>query len=311
MARRYRGQVNFLSINVRDDRDEARRIVTERGWELPVGYDADGAVSNLYRVGVCPTVAFAYPGGILARRRIGSEELTRGDDGGGGEAADRGVRAPGRDRPMTEAPPRGRLGGAGAGRRAARPRVALRRRRAWLGAQPREVKQRLRELANRFSGAQAINLRHQPIPWAYRVFYRHIGLDPDEQPTPVEEMVLERMRRGGFPSSNLLDDALTIATVESGVALRAFDADRVEGRPGIRASEPGESLEGRPGELPTGTLVIADEARPLGLLFGATATGRGVAPRTKRTMLCAIQVKGVPEIAVEEAIWLASGVLQG
>ena len=179
------------------------------------------------------------------------------------------------------------------------------------GRSPREVKQRLRELANRFSGAQAINLRHQPIPWAYRVFYRHIGLDPDEQPTPVEAMVLERMRRGGFPSSNLLDDALTIATVESGVALRALDADRVEGRPGIRPSDAGEELEGRPGELPSGTLVIADEARPLGLLFGATASGRGVTPRTKRTMLCAIQVKGVPEISVEEAIWLASGVLQG
>ena len=43
---------------------------------MPVGYDADGAVSNLYRVGVCPTVAFAYPGGILREAKIGSEELT-------------------------------------------------------------------------------------------------------------------------------------------------------------------------------------------------------------------------------------------
>jgi DNA/RNA-binding domain of Phe-tRNA-synthetase-like protein len=179
------------------------------------------------------------------------------------------------------------------------------------GRTPREVKQRLRDLANRFSGAQAINLRHQPIPWAYRVFYRHIGLDPDEQPTPIEEIALERMKRGGFPSRNLLDDALTIATIESGVALRAFDADRVEGRPGIRASLPSEELEGRPGELPAGTLVIADEAHSLALLFGATASGRGVAPRTKRTLLCAVQVKGVPEIAVEEAIWLASGILRG
>jgi thiol-disulfide isomerase/thioredoxin len=76
LARRYRGRVNFVSINVRDDREEARRIVTERDWDVPVGYDADGAVSNLYRIGVCPTVAFAYPGGILRGARIGSEELT-------------------------------------------------------------------------------------------------------------------------------------------------------------------------------------------------------------------------------------------
>jgi AhpC/TSA family len=76
LARRYRDRVNFVSINVRDDRDEAREIVTERGWEVPVGYDADGAVSNLYRVGVCPTVAFVYPGGILREAKIGSEELS-------------------------------------------------------------------------------------------------------------------------------------------------------------------------------------------------------------------------------------------
>jgi DNA/RNA-binding domain of Phe-tRNA-synthetase-like protein len=179
------------------------------------------------------------------------------------------------------------------------------------GRSPREVKDCLKELAGRFSGAQAVNLRHQSIPWAYRVFFRHIGLDPDEQRTPIEELALERMRKGGFPSRSLLDDALTIAIADSGVALRAFDADRVEGLPGIRTSLPGESLEGRPGELPPGTLVIADDTRPLALLFGALASGRGVQPKTKRTLLCAIQVKGVPEIAVEEALWLAAGVMRG
>ncbi len=76
VARRFRGRVNFLSINVRDDRDDARAIVEERGWEVPVGYDADGAVSNLYRVGVCPTVAFAYPGGLLAEAKIGTDQLS-------------------------------------------------------------------------------------------------------------------------------------------------------------------------------------------------------------------------------------------
>jgi DNA/RNA-binding domain of Phe-tRNA-synthetase-like protein len=178
------------------------------------------------------------------------------------------------------------------------------------GRAPRQVKKRLAALSNRFSGPQAIHLRHQPIPWAYRVFYRHIGLDPNEQQTPVEAVALERMKRGGFISRSLLDDALTIAIIESGVALRAFDAGRVEGRLGIRQTEPGEGLEGRPGELPPGTLVIADETRPLGLLFGATAAGRGVQPRTARMLLAAVQVKGVPEIAVEEAIWLAADVMR-
>ena len=177
------------------------------------------------------------------------------------------------------------------------------------GRSPRQVKERLRELSNRFHGAQAIHLRQRPIPWAYRVFFRQIGLDPDQTRTPVEELALERMKKGAFVSRNQLDDALTIAIVETGVAARAFDADRVEGRLGIRASAPGEALEGRRGELPTGTLVIADERRPIALLFGATAEGRGVHPRTGRITLVALAVKGVPEIAVEEALWLARAAL--
>ena len=75
VASRYRGRVNFLSVNVRDDRDTVRDLIAERGWEIPVGHDADGAVSSIYRVGVCPTVAFAYPGGILREALVGSGEL--------------------------------------------------------------------------------------------------------------------------------------------------------------------------------------------------------------------------------------------
>jgi hypothetical protein len=74
-ARRWSGQVNFLSIAVRGDREELERIVTERGWTLPVGWDRDGAVSNLYRIGVCPTVAFVRTGGVLEEAKIGSDEL--------------------------------------------------------------------------------------------------------------------------------------------------------------------------------------------------------------------------------------------
>ena len=73
VAREYEGRVNFLSVNVRDEIGDVREIVAEHGWSVPVGWDRDGAVSNIYRVGVCPTVAFAYPGGILHSATIGSE----------------------------------------------------------------------------------------------------------------------------------------------------------------------------------------------------------------------------------------------
>ncbi len=69
---RYRGRVNFLSLDVRDDRDAVRELVREHGWKMPVGYDHDGAVASLYRVGGCPTFAYAYPGGTLQSAGIGN-----------------------------------------------------------------------------------------------------------------------------------------------------------------------------------------------------------------------------------------------
>jgi DNA/RNA-binding domain of Phe-tRNA-synthetase-like protein len=177
------------------------------------------------------------------------------------------------------------------------------------GRSPEALKEQLRGLSNRFGGAQAINLRQLPIPSAYRIFFRHIGLDPDQTPTPVEQASLDRMRDGRFRSQNRLDDAITIATIEVGAAIRAFDADKVAGRLGLRLSEPDERFEGRSSPLPDGTIVIADEERALEVLFGATAKGRGVVSQTKRTTLAAIQVRGVPGVALEEALWLAASAM--
>ncbi len=176
------------------------------------------------------------------------------------------------------------------------------------GKSPEAVRVRLRELSDRFYGSHAITMRERPIPWAYRVFFRQIGLDPDRTRTPVEQLAFERLSDGAFISTGLPADALTIATVETGVALRAFDADRVEGRLCIRDSAPGESLPGG-GDLAQGTLVLADELAPVALLFGETAPGQLVEPGCRRIAVAAIQVNAVPQIAVEEALWMAAGEL--
>ncbi|HEX3041498.1 MAG TPA: phenylalanine--tRNA ligase beta subunit-related protein [Solirubrobacterales bacterium] len=178
------------------------------------------------------------------------------------------------------------------------------------GKSPESVRRRLRDLSDRTYGSQAIRLRERPIPWAYRVFFRQIGLDPDRTRTPVEQLTLDRLHDGGFRSNGLPKDALSIAIVETGVALRAFDADRVEGRLCIRDSAPGESLAGMAGELAKGTLLVADEARPLGLLFGPAAEGVRVERTSRRVAVAAIQVKGVPQIAVEEALWMSASTME-
>jgi|SRR5215211_410840 len=76
VARDYEGRVNFLSLNIRDARDEVEDIVAERDWTVPVGWDRDGAVSNIMRIGVCPTVAFVFPGGIFQAAEVGDDALS-------------------------------------------------------------------------------------------------------------------------------------------------------------------------------------------------------------------------------------------
>ncbi len=73
---RYGGEVRFLSLDIRDDRDTVRDLIRRHGWKMPIGYDRDGAVGSLYRIGGCPTFAYVYPGGTLQDASIG--ELTAG-----------------------------------------------------------------------------------------------------------------------------------------------------------------------------------------------------------------------------------------
>lgn len=72
---KYKGRVGLLSINVRDDREKVRDLIAEHDWKVPVGYDRDGAVSNIYRVGGCPTFLFIKPGGVLKNAEIKRKTL--------------------------------------------------------------------------------------------------------------------------------------------------------------------------------------------------------------------------------------------
>jgi hypothetical protein len=64
--------VEFAAVAVREDRDRLRRLIRERGWRIPVGYDRDGAVGNLYGLGVvCPLLTFAGRDGRVEQSELG------------------------------------------------------------------------------------------------------------------------------------------------------------------------------------------------------------------------------------------------
>jgi hypothetical protein len=197
------------------------------------------------------------------------------------------------------------------------PGLSLMHLRAVVGAvgrsSPPGLRRRLHELSSRWAGPHAINLRQRPVPAAYRVFFRHIGLDPDISPTPIEEAMLGRMLQGGFISSNVLADALLIALVDTGVPVWALAVAAVDGPLGIRASRSGESL-GRDRSapaLPGGRLVVADASAALAVLFGEIAPGHAAQPVAGELMLFSLQVPGVPSLHIEEALWMSASMLKG
>jgi DNA/RNA-binding domain of Phe-tRNA-synthetase-like protein len=169
----------------------------------------------------------------------------------------------------------------------------------------RGLHERLALLADRFTGARALTIRREPVPSAYRTFFRQVGIDPDVQRTPVEAAVLDRLVQGGFTSRGVVDDALLIAVVETGVPVWALDDERVDGPLGLRGAHPGERLgEGEYApDLAPGRLVVADAGGAVAVLFGDVAPGRRPARGTTRLRLFAVAVPGVPELHVEEALY--------
>ncbi len=202
---------------------------------------------------------------------------------------------------------------------------------------PPAVKRRLAALSNRWGGAHAVGLRQRPVPAAYRVFFRHIGLDPDVVRTPVEEAMFARMMQGGFHSNHLLADALLITLVDTGVPVWALDAMTVEDSLGVRSSREGERFGGPPADspadtsarafahtpaltpaqpsgaplLPAGRLIVADARHAVAVLFGEIAPGHAAGAEADEVVLFTLQVPGVPSLHVEEALWMCRAMLEG
>jgi DNA/RNA-binding domain of Phe-tRNA-synthetase-like protein len=170
---------------------------------------------------------------------------------------------------------------------------------------PSALRERLALLADRFHGARALTLRREPVPAAYRVFFRHVGLDPDAQRTPVEAAALDRLVQGGFASRGPLEDALLVAVVETGVPVWAVDDERLDGPLGLRGAGPGERLgEGEYApDLAPGRIVVADASGPVAVLFGDVAPSHRPGRDSARLRLFTVAVPGVPALHVEEALF--------
>jgi hypothetical protein len=70
-------RVRFAGVAIRGKRADIRAAVQRGGWKLPVGWDRDGVVANLYAVSVCPTIVLARRGGKIQRSLVGVQDEAR------------------------------------------------------------------------------------------------------------------------------------------------------------------------------------------------------------------------------------------
>ena len=175
LSRQYPPRVvQFAAVAIRASKADTAAEVRSHRWTIPVAYDRDGAVGQTYGVEICPIAEISGAGGVVARRLIGEHWSTTAALAGQIRAVF--------GRRMTEYVDLEAAAGFVAPEVSAEfPGLRL----GWISvparrrASPRAVVKRLKDLASRYRGASVVAMRTQPIPSAYRTFFRQIGLDPD------------------------------------------------------------------------------------------------------------------------------------
>jgi TetR/AcrR family transcriptional regulator len=181
---------------------------------------------------------------------------------------------------------------------------------AGTGDSPPAVRRRLDDTTRRLTAAAAIGDRGESTPWAYRVFARRLGIDPDEPQRAVEAAALRKGAGEWPPAGDLVEDALLIAVAQTGVPVLAFDAAELDGELWLRRARAGERLAGDSRAIPEGRPVLSATVRAVAAPFGPVDAAAPVTAGTERIALAALQVKGVPEMSVEEALWTVVEILR-
>ena len=181
---------------------------------------------------------------------------------------------------------------------------------ARTGESPPAVRRRLDDTAHRLTAAAAIGDRGESTPWAYRVFARRLGIDPEEPQRAVEAAALKKGAGERSQSAGLLEDALLIAVAQTGVPVLAFDAAELDGELWLRRARAGERLAGDSRGIPAGRPVLSDTVRAVAAPFGPVDAAAPVTAATERIALAALEVKGVPEMSIEEALWTVVEILR-
>ncbi len=133
---------------------------------------------------------------------------------------------------------------------------------------------------------------------AYRDFFWRVGIDPTKT-RPAAEALIRRILGGKpLPRINTLVDAYNLASVETRIALAAFDAANLRGDIVMRTARPGEEFLGigmeRPVVLTGKEVVDQDEAGLVAIYPYRDSARTAVTTATRATVFLVCGVPGIP-----------------
>ena len=145
------------------------------------------------------------------------------------------------------------------------------------------------------------SLKDKPLFRTYRDFFWKIKVDPTKN-RPAAEALIRRIASGKqLPRINTLVDAYNLASIKTGIAIAAFDADRLHGNLTMRYAEKGERFLGigmkKPVLLQGGEIVVQDDEKLVAIYPYRDAEDSKVTETTTNVLLLFC---GVPRISREK-----------
>ncbi len=140
---------------------------------------------------------------------------------------------------------------------------------------------------------------------AYRDFFWMIGIDPTKIRPAAEALIRRVLADKPIPSINNVVDSYNLASMDTEIALAAFDKVMLKGKLLLRTARKGEKFSGigmdEPIELKGGEIVVSDEEKLIAIYPHRDAENTKVANRTRNVLILVCGVPGIDIKTLENA----------